>query len=857
MREAGSAAAISSTWRPREGDRRGRLPGVSLMSRGTRIAFFSMLLVALLTGAICAVASSKWVDRPFAGALINERMAVGNIGRYSWTGIEAGLKYPDKVVAVNGHPVRSMKELDSFIRPALLGLPMTYLIERDGRQFQMMVATMRFTWMDLLLTFGLMFLAGLIYLSIGVIVFLLKPATRASWAFLLVSFFLGIYGISAFDLLATHMGFVRMHLTALAFFAAALFHLSLVFPEQWAAVERRPWLQWLPYIPSALLITPLLALYPAPSFTVFYRLIMFYLILSTLALVAASLRAFFAKRSALASQRAKVILFGVALAFPIPAMAHTASLFGGVPIQQNFIAIPLVVFPAVVAYAIAKHNLFDADVYIKRAIGYGVMTAIVGVAYLSMQTLINTVVARPVFGQQAEKIYPLLFAVLIVFLFNPVSQKVREVVDRVFFRARSDYKKTISVVSNALTSMLNVDEILKRVVNTVRTEMFVDASGVVVLEPETNTCQTFLLADHATPDRDGITSVAMGFDDPLVQLIQEQKTLITKYDLEEDPYYSGIKDVCLEGFARLDASLAIPLIYHDTVTGVLAVGHKKSGQFFAREDIDLLSTMADQAAVAIQNATEHQRVVRYAEELETSLRRIQILESIKTNLSKFVPKTVQDLIEKSPQAPLLDKRELDVSVVFADMTGYTRLSAEMDLDQLNRLVERYFGAFLDEIMKHGGDVNETAGDGLMVIFQGGDRRDHAHAAVRAALGIQQRTVEINAAMSDRREPIMMKVGVNSGLASVGATKIEGAAGTRWTYTASGPTTNIAARLAALAEGGSVVVSEETQSRVENDFKAEDLGPQSLKNVPQPVRAYRLGVSAREAGEPIAFSGGAP
>jgi class 3 adenylate cyclase len=58
----------------------------------------------------------------------------------------------------------------------------------------------------------------------------------------------------------------------------------------------------------------------------------------------------------------------------------------------------------------------------------------------------------------------------------------------------------------------------------------------------------------------------------------------------------------------------------------------------------------------------------------------------------------------------------------------------------------------------------------------------------------------------------MHVGVNSGNASVGATKIEGAAGTRWTYTASGPTTNVAARLAALGEEATVILSEETRRR---------------------------------------------
>jgi class 3 adenylate cyclase len=272
---------------------------------------------------------------------------------------------------------------------------------------------------------------------------------------------------------------------------------------------------------------------------------------------------------------------------------------------------------------------------------------------------------------------------------------------------------------------------------------------------------------------------------------------------------------------------------------MIALGNKKSGHFFTREDIELLTTMADQAAVAVANAMTHEEVVRYAEELATSLRRIQILESIKSNLSKFVPTTVQTLIEQSPEAPLLEKREADVSVVFADITGYTKLSAEMELHEVNKLVERYFGAFLDEIIQCGGDVNETVGDGLMVIFQHPDSHQHATAAIRAALAIQQRCRQINGELRGRSEPIVMHVGVNSGVASVGATKIEGLAGVRWTYTASGSTTNIASRLAALSEDGDVVLSDETRRRIGNDFEVEDLGFRSLKNVPQPIHVYRI------------------
>lgn len=298
----------------------------------------------------------------------------------------------------------------------------------------------------------------------------------------------------------------------------------------------------------------------------------------------------------------------------------------------------------------------------------------------------------------------------------------------------------------------------------------------------------------------------------------------------------------------------IPFEVSEQLKGGIGLGEKLTGDPYTPDDAELLATLANQAAIAIQNATAHEEVVRSAEELAASLRRIQILESVRASLAKFVPKTVQALIEESPDAPSLDKREADVSVVFADITGYTRLSAQMDLDRVNQLVEVYFGAFLDEILKLGGDVNETAGDGLMVIFRDPEPRRHATAAVLAALAIQRRTREINATLEGYFEPITMHVGINSGTASVGVTKIEGAAGTRWTYTASGPTTNVAARLAALGEGGSVLISGETRRRLGDEFEAEDMGFQSLKNVAQPVRAYRLLAEQREPAAARAFVG---
>jgi class 3 adenylate cyclase len=74
---------------------------------------------------------------------------------------------------------------------------------------------------------------------------------------------------------------------------------------------------------------------------------------------------------------------------------------------------------------------------------------------------------------------------------------------------------------------------------------------------------------------------------------------------------------------------------------------------------------------------------------------------------------------------------------------------------------------------------------------------------------------------------------------VGATKLDAAGGGRWTFTASGPTTNLAARVAGLTRGGEVKVGPETATRIQAHYVLEDTGEHPLKNVAQPVRVYRL------------------
>jgi class 3 adenylate cyclase/GAF domain-containing protein len=824
--------------------------GQSTRSRLGLTAFLALMVAVAVISVISLILALRWVDRPFPGILLNERVIAGNVGRYEWTGTFAGLRYPDRLVEANGIPIRTVHDLDEIVRSVASGTPIIYRVDRRGEIFNLTIPTMRFTWIDLLLTFGVTFGPGVIFCGLGASVFLLKPNTSVSWAFLLTCVCLGLYGIVAFDVQSTHWGFVRLFLLVRAFLPAAITHLSLVFPERREWVDKRSWVVASPYAISTILTVIIQALYPKPAHMVPAAIALVYLFLSTAALVTSSIIAIRERMASLARERAKVVLFGAAAAFPIPALGHYLSLAQDTAIQINFLAIPLLIFPAAIAYAIARHDLFDVDVYIKRALGYGIMTGLVALGYFAMQTLAGTIFVESILGSSGQRVYPFVLGLLVVFFFNPLDRRIQAMVARLFFRQATDYKKTVSAVSDALTSMLNRDQIVRQVLGAIKHPMALDAAGVIARDRQRNIWQSFFVSDRrdaAGVESETATTGEVPSDDPLLGLLSEEKKLLTAYDIEEDPAYADVREACLRRFTETGARLAVPLIYHGHVTGALAVGQKKSGHFYNREDIDLLGTMANQAAVAIENATTHEEVVRYAEELSASLRRIQILESIKSNLSKFVPRTVQALIEESPEAPSFEKREADVSVLFADITGYTRLSSQLPIDEVNQLVERYFGAFLDEIVRRGGDVNETAGDGLMVIFQNPDPVQHARAAVETGLAIRRRTLEINDQHRGRYEPIEMHIGVHSGVAAVGATRIEGGVGARWTYTASGSTTNIASRLTALSEGGVLVISDETRRRLGDGFVLEDLGPKSLKNVPMPIRAHRV-LSGRAAQE---------
>jgi len=143
-----------------------------------------------------------------------------------------------------------------------------------------------------------------------------------------------------------------------------------------------------------------------------------------------------------------------------------------------------------------------------------------------------------------------------------------------------------------------------------------------IKEPRVNDKTTFQAVEFETPKSDiqdsRLINLKLPADAPFIQKMAERKKEVTLYDIQEDPFFQDQRTSCEDAFDRLEATLIVPLIYEDRLTGLISLGEKKSGKFYRREDINLLNTLANQGAVAIENALMIEDVIekeRMEEEL--------------------------------------------------------------------------------------------------------------------------------------------------------------------------------------------------------------------------------------------------
>ncbi len=301
----------------------------------------------------------------------------------------------------------------------------------------------------------------------------------------------------------------------------------------------------------------------------------------------------------------------------------------------------------------------------------------------------------------------------------------------------------------------------------------------------------------------------------IARTAMKDRVAILTTDARLDPRFSAGESIKLHG---ITSALCAPLIGEDQALGVIYLETSLNKGGFKREDEHLLSAMANFAAVGIQR----EREARFRQRLE-----------------RYHSPAVVDQILKSSQnkeAPMLQAQRCQISVLFADISGFTRMSEGMEPLVLAGILNRTFEAMTDQIFNRGGTLDKYIGDAIMAFFGAPNPdADHARHAVEAAVAMQEALYALNAMRPEGYPELKMRIGINSGVAFAGDIGCE----KRMDYTVMGSTVNLASRLeSGVARPGQIVVGPSTAELVGED-RLRQLGAFSLKGIEQEVRPFEV------------------
>ncbi len=592
-------------------------------------AFMAVVIVLSLIGAL------TWINKPFAGFMLYDFPSIGTMSMKDWQGRQAGLGLMERIVSVDGQEVWRGKDVVKTLSGREPWSSVEYVVEKDGALRHIMLPVTVFSVRDFFLVFLATFLGGGAVFGLGFIVYLLKPNTHVSWVFFGLCFFLGLYMITAFDSQSTYY-FAKFQYLSLCLMSACFFHLGSIFPEKKKVLTRFPKLEYIIYVPSVLLVI-YYQLYligykkiitatgfgwlPAYKQVAYFNQL--FLLFCILSLIVFVLHSVFRASNIMSRQRARMILFGVTIAFAPSVLIMLAAVIFKFKFPWNYLVFFVIFFPASIAYSISKHNLFDADAIIKRTVGYFIVTGIIIGMYAGVTVFFNVFMGHYQVAQ--SKAFPIIFTLGVILFFNPLRDRIQSLVDRLFFRKEYDYGEIIDKISSAIASLMDLSEILKRLMQTFMQDMFINTGSVVLRSPDGDSFKVYI-ADGE--EQASVENVVIDGDAPLIEIFEKEKRILTRYDILEDPKYKEVSESCQADFDALHSNLIVPLIFQDKLIGLLNLGEKKSGKMYNREDVDLLGALANQGAVAIENARlfkenlEKQRMeeeLNIARDLQTSM----------------------------------------------------------------------------------------------------------------------------------------------------------------------------------------------------------------------------------------------
>jgi adenylate cyclase len=305
----------------------------------------------------------------------------------------------------------------------------------------------------------------------------------------------------------------------------------------------------------------------------------------------------------------------------------------------------------------------------------------------------------------------------------------------------------------------------------------------------------------------------------VLELIRKERQPILIEDVSADERFSGSESLKISG---LRSAMCAPLVGKEQLFGVLYVDNLERPAAFTQDELNVFALVAAQAGAAVDNAMAHEKIA------QQSLQR--------SALERFLSPEVVEMVVANPDIRLGGVNQ-EVTVMFADIRGFTTMSEEMEPSRVVEILNEYFTRVTDVIFDNGGTLDKYIGDAVMAVFGAPiSKGNDAAAAVNSAIQIQRLLVELNRDAAAREWPeLRVGIGINTGSAiagNIGSPR-------RLDYTVVGDAVNTAQRLMTNAAGGQILISESTARKMGKTFDLERLPELKVKGRSEAVPVFRV------------------
>ena len=456
-----------------------------------------------------------------------------------------------------------------------------------------------------------LFVAGAIYLGVGLVVWRLKPERSESWALLLFCCAMSAQFYVSVETDLQPLAYPRIMLN-MAMIGASSFHFFTLFPIEPPLVVRHRRLRTLPWIAAAA-IGGLTFVEEGLGFPPWFLggLAFFFAVGLSLTALGLLVQQRIGLRDEAIAQRADIVLFGFGVSFlPVIGTLMVQIIWGAVfPVYP--VLLWFAVFPLAVGYGILRRDLFDIRMAARSSAVYGVVTLGITGLFASLVAFADLLVWRWNVDARSP-VFSVAFLFIAILLFNPLRNRLQSLVDRTFDRDRARYREAVREISEAMVSMLSIKEVVDRILVALTDTMGVDRAVVLLLDEER---RVLTPASHRGDWDEEALSVSIAADHPIVKQLWMRRDELARTDFADEPDVE-VRDSCQEVFDTLEVRLLVPILFGVDLVGVIAVGGKSTGERLSPDDRQLLRTLANQSSIAIENAKAFDEIAQLNENLE-------------------------------------------------------------------------------------------------------------------------------------------------------------------------------------------------------------------------------------------------